>query len=924
MKKFKLSLIVISIILLFIVVGYFIIQKNQHKELSPIIQAVPLDASVIIETNDLTKLISYIKNDNYIWNETKNLSVFEKFNNHILFIDSISSINKKIFSEKNILISTHLQGKSDVNFLYLISLPKTANQKRFIKLAYDLFEGKGKISKRTYNNETIYDIEINSDSVANMSSCYFCISKGILIFSFSRLLTENAIRQIKSNNPISIDYGFKKVSKTAGKNVIANIYINTEQINTAFIPFLSQEFNKKTIGLKKFANWTALDLRLSQTTISLSGYTYSALNSNKYLSIFHKQTASKNNIAEILPNKTSKFISFSFKDSKSFKQNYIEYLTSYDLDYKYKKLNNDFHSKYSKNPEKIINNILNNQITIASVNYRVTGTEYSNYIILKINNRKKAEADLNSLVSAYCDTNKLVIEDYNTEFKVNKNLIYKVYKMPFDNILNYPFEELYNLPFHKYYVFLDEYIVFTDNYENLRKFINSYVLKLNLQNEPKYKVISKQIYTKSNILFYLDFNREANNIASILNSKYSSIFNNNLQIFNKFQSLIFQLNSNDDLFYTNLFINYNPKSQTSGYKVWETKLNNVLISKPLFFTNHNSFEKELFIQDASNIIYLINNKGEILWKKQLSEKIISKIHIIDYYANNKYQFLFNTNNHIYVIDRNGDFVENYPVKLPAKATNGISVFDYNDNKDYRIFVACYDKQIYLYQKDGQINKGWKATQTKDYVKTPIQYFSYENKDYIIFADNLNIYILNRKGEQRINPKTNYPKATNTKFFFQAKNGSTKAKFISTTPAGKIINIYLDGTIILNTVKNFSHSHYFEYYDIDNDGSKDYIFAENNQLVAYTQDNKKIFSHFFKQEISEAPMIFKFSESDTKIGIVSYKEDKIYLINNDGTIYSGFPKRGSTPFSIGILNSNSKFNIIVGYKDKFIYNYLLNN
>ena len=924
MKKFKLSLIVISIILLFIVVGYFIIQKNQHKELSPLIHAVPIDASVIIETNDLTKLISHLRNDNYIWNETKNLSVFEKFNSQIIFIDSITRINKKIFSEKNILISAHLQGKNKVNFLYLISLPKTANQKRFIKLATDLFKNKGEISKRTYNNETIYDVIINSDSIPNMSSCYFCISKGILIFSFSRLLTENAIRQTKSNNSISIDYGFKKVSKTVGKNVIANIYTNYEYLYTAFIPLISQNFNKKTKGLKKFANWSAFDLKLSQTTISLSGFTYCALNSNKFLSIFHKQSPSKNTIDEILPNKTAKFISFSFKDAKSFRQNYIEYITSYDLDYNYQKINNDFHLKYKKNPEKIITNILNNQITIASVNYRLIGEKYSNYIILKINNQKKSELSLNSLVSTYCDTNKLVFEDYNTEYKVNKNLTYKVYKMPFDNILNYAFAELYDLPFHKYYVFLDEYIVFTDNYENLKKFINSYVLKLNLKNEPKYKLISKQIHSKSNILFYLDFNRDSYNIASILNSKYANIFNNNLKIFNKFQSLVLQINTSNDLFYTNLIIDFNPKAQSSGYKVWETKLDNVLINKPLFFTNHYSFEKELFIQDASKIIYLINNKGEILWKKQLPDKIISKIHIIDYYANKKYQFLFNTKNHIYILDRNGNFVENYPVKLPAKATCGISVFDYNDNCNYRIFVACNDKQVYLYQKDGQINKDWKITQTKDYVKTPIQYFSYENKDYIVFADNLNIYILNRKGEVRINPKTNYPKASNTKFFFQPKNAQTKAKFISTTPAGKIINIYLDGTIILNTVKNFSHTHYFEFYDIDNDGLKDYIFLEKNTLLAYTQDNKKIFSHFFKQEISEAPLIFQFSETDTKIGIVSYKENKIYLINNDGTIYSGFPKRGSTPFSIGILNSNNKFNIIVGYKDKFLYNYLLNN
>jgi hypothetical protein len=50
-------------------------------------------------------------------------------------------------------------------------------------------------------------------------------------------------------------------------------------------------------------------------------------------------------------------------------------------------------------------------------------------------------------------------------------------------------------------------------------------------------------------------------------------------------------------------------------------------------------------------------------------------------------------------------------------------------------------------------------------------------------------------------------------------------------------------------------------------------------------------------------------------------NELYLVNNDGSLYKGFPLLGSTPFSIGVINrTTSKFNLIVGSNDNFLYNY----
>jgi len=63
--------------------------------------------------------------------------------------------------------------------------------------------------------------------------------------------------------------------------------------------------------------------------------------------------------------------------------------------------------------------------------------------------------------------------------------------------------------------------------------------------------------------------------------------------------------------------------------------------------------------------------------------------------------------------------------------------------------------------------------------------------------------------------------------------------------------------------------------------------------------------------------------DRKIGIVSANDNRIYLINNDGTIYNGFPKTGRTLFSIGYLvKAQNKFFLVTGSDENFVYSYEL--
>ena len=126
-----------------------------------------------------------------------------------------------------------------------------------------------------------------------------------------------------------------------------------------------------------------------------------------------------------------------------------------------------------------------------------------------------------------------------------------------------------------------------------------------------------------------------------------------------------------DLFFTNFYLNYNPALMKKTKSAWELQLDTLVNMKPYIVLNHYTGNKEVLVQDAADNLMLFGTNGKILWKRHLPEKILGQVHQIDFYKNNKLQLLFNTRGYIFLIDRNGKDVENYPIKFKSPATNGL-------------------------------------------------------------------------------------------------------------------------------------------------------------------------------------------------------------------------------------------------------------
>jgi hypothetical protein len=422
------------------------------------------------------------------------------------------------------------------------------------------------------------------------------------------------------------------------------------------------------------------------------------------------------------------------------------------------------------------------------------------------------------------------------------------------------------------------------------------------------------------VFIYLNNARSTQLLTNLLPEKIYKKYKPYEANYRKIQGIALEISSENDMMYNNLFLKYSPHDKKNAQTFWESLLDTTINLKPAFVKNHYTDEKEVFVQDQSNNIYLINKVGRVIWKIKLNEQINSDIYQVDMYKNGKLQLFFSSTNHLHLIDRNGNYVERYPVKLRAAATAGASVFDYDKNREYRMFIPCTNKKVYCYNIEGNLVKGWKFDKSDTKITSPVQHFRVKDKDYIVFADQYKTYIVNRRGETRVKPGKSFIKSKNNNFGLKK---STKPGLVCTDTAGTVHIIHFDGSVETIRIKPYSSSHFFAFKDIDADNKKDCIFADKNKLEVYNQKGKLLFSEKFNNTILFEPIYFTFSQNNRKLGVVDASENEIVMFNSDGSMYRGFPLKGNTPFSISHFEQNiSKFNLIVGSKDNFLYNYIL--
>lgn len=906
-----------GITVIVIIIGFIIIRKKSFTGSDPV-KFIPVDATLICKINNLHNLSQSLANQNQIWSELCNLPAFKELTYNILILDSLSKTNltfEEIIQNSTVYFSGHNLGGRKNEYLFVANLHTDVGFRNVLETLSKLTKEDIRNTERKYEGNLIYTFKTGKND--NERVFYLTIIDGNIIISQSVILIENSIRQLELTNSLLNNTDFQQVTSTTGKNKDANIYLNLNKIADFFSSVASSDFLPMLKDYKKLGGWMELDLNILPEKMIFNGFVISEQEKDQFIHIFDGSRPVKLSCDKILPASVSAFVSIGIDNPRNINAKFVQYLKTIEKKNKRENYLREIQSNYDLIPDDFFLSILADEIAVAKIEAESEPDKETTIVLVKCKSGNQSKKDFDEFSLRIAKKKNIDPQTLNGKYVFDEQTSYDINEFPLKDITGLVFGGLFTLPEKTFYTQIGNFLVFSETKESLEYVIRSNILNKTLSTSEIYKNFSENIDPKSYLLFYSDLSRSSSVFKKYLDKKITKKWESNLSAFQKIRPLGLQITSLSNKTYCNILSQYIADLKAKPQTVWETLLDTMCIIKPQLLINHNTKETEIFVQDLNNNIYLINNSGRILWKQTLPERINSKIYQVDYFKNGKLQIFFSTANFLHLIDRNGNYVERYPVRLRSAASSGMSLFDYDNDKNYRILIPCMDNKVYAYSREGNLINGWEFKGSDYPVDQPINHFRVVDKDYIVFGDKFRTYILDRKGNTRVNLNQEIVKSKNNNYILD----ETKSRILITDTVGTIYSIYLDGKIEKTVITNFDSDHFFDFKDIDADGEKDFLFLNNNTVSAYRQNKKKIYSYEFNHKIMERPVYYNFSSSDNKLGVVDALDEKIYLLNKDASIYTGFPLEGTTMFSIGYLDATEgKFNLIVGGRNNFLYNY----
>jgi len=895
----------------------FLLKRFDKKEPVEVQKAVPVNAILFAEDIDYEYLTETYLPGSRTWIDFVNLihrSELDSLLNNALGQVRASEALNELLLHKGFNLSLHKVGKNQLVPVFYLDYSSSHGDHEFEHLMLAFMEKRAMVNERKYESEVVYDISGEPGFIAGKFT-FACLG-GLCLISSSSMLVEESIRTIHASSSLAQVPGLQKVRETEGRYVHANLYLNYKKLPELLYPFIKESAWGRLDLLSGLSSWGELDLDVKQQSVTLNGMTFADPGNSLFLGSFRDQSPVKMELHKILPSGTSFFIHLGISDRTRFKTQFLSYVSGLgegpDLEAELERIS----EQYGFDPLDDLSGIIADEMAWFAIE-GMTKQPEDEFLIIETRSRSETVDVVMHWVRQYLQLHSFDMRSLRSVYQLDKQTSFNIYQLPDQFFKGIPAGRMFN----KYFTVYENYLIFGPSVDAISRVIYHNVLQKSFISDPVYKEISDYMSNRSNVtLFfkpyaYLDYRKD------MLSDKMATRLDEMELFIRRIPGVVAQYSAEGDLFYQSVSATYTPQIKDKALTVWESLMDTAVKTKPALVINHNTSEKEIFVQDLSNKVYLINSTGRVLWKLPLEGPILGSVHQVDYYRNGKLQYLFNTARKIHLIDRNGNYVERYPISLRSDATNPLSVFDYDKSRNYRLFVATEDRKIYLYDIEGNMITGWKFGKTESVVFEAIQHFRVHDRDYIVAVDENRPYFLDRRGRERIRVKDRVALSPNNPLTLDMNIREERPRWISTDTSGSVVAIYQDGSVSNLLSRDLSPGHIFSMVDLTRDGIPEYIFVDGNEMDVVKQDGKRLFNFKVKGRISDRPDIYKFSASDVKIGITDHSRNRIYLINSEGSMYEGFPLKGSTRFSIGYFKgSESRFNLIVGSENNFLYNY----
>ncbi len=847
---------------------------------------LPQSAIVSFEIKDVSATLKRARQKKF-WGSMGQLEFIQQLEYRLAVLDSTifqESMGK--YRNLNVLSSLHYAGMEQYDYLFAIN--KRSISGHIQSLVDQLKQKNCEILVNTYRQRQIFNARIPQ---TNETLSLVEIDEYIFM-SFRQTLVEDAVGQLADGINLYYSEGFKEIH---GKNINKRgipVYVNASNIPLLASAFMDDQHLNSFAPVADVYKWFKFDLVLEEDGLKVDGYCTLADN-NVYQKTLLKHSNSKTpSIGEVLPENIAG----------------MAYHSSSSMTKVYNKLG-------TENPtfEKYFLPWIGEEwayVMLEPLNYNY---EEKGLIVIQTDKALNAKALLGEL-SANVDRNNSLANKGTENIRYLGNS--DVAKVLFGESLAKAFN-------NSYYTILDNYVIIGAHSGSMGMWESDHQQVPRLAAKPAYQEFINSMNGYTAWMYY----GQTENMPALFTAHARPLFlqylESHISVYNRITPIALDFSSESR--------GIRVKGSFGDLKNFRDKDANLILNVPLadraamapqIIENPVDGQKDIFIQDESNIIYLISQNGNVLWKRQLPEPVLGDIHPITLYGGDQSQLLFNTASKVFLMLReDGSDQASYPMSLSSPASAGLCLVDFESNKEYQFFVPCENRNVYGYQVTKQPLPSWNPLPNSRKLQFPMQHLKLAGVDYLLACDMIGgVTLYSRKGHpvmQQQLPASFLQKPT------VAITGET-AKIVGHARDGKTYRISIDTES--TDIASYTHSttkdgdHFFA-ADLLGDPEPEVVFFDGGDIAAYSSEGPELIG--IMDEDNQRTKIFPVQLAGTtnfNIGAFMKSRNDLYLFTEIATIHPSFPIKGSTPFVITDLSNTNENVLITGGLDNNLLAY----
>jgi hypothetical protein len=755
-----------------------------------------------------------------------------------------------------VTVALRLEGKGSARLLYVLDRAALLHRGSLAAFLERCFPGDAHPA-RAFDGHELRVLAVDGHEV------HHAVAGTTVLLSDSGLLLEDALARADREEDTS-RYGdaCKYFSTAAGLNV----FLGAACFAGVLPPGLT--------AAEEIA-WGALDGYLAPWGASFNGFMHPGEGTRAFAAVLRGQRAGSTRLDEVLPTDVKAASILRLSDARRYLDDLQAYRLHAGIDDKVKKREREHDYLFGAGVAEEWQELSRGEIAKGVTGIDAAGRE-EGVIVVHLKSGSKGQDLLEKMIEHHALQANTSPDSARHLYRMEqKQVVY--YDMPAADFASITWGEIIGGMPARYAFVQENYLVLASSRGDVQRFARDYFRRSSLRDVPWYKRARERLGVNHNWMHVAEGTPSAERAACVSSWGY-------------------QWSGEEGMLYTSIVAVTGEagERQPTARVAWQTRLDADVAMKPAIVKNHVTGERELIVQDRANTLYLVTDAGLVAWKLPLDAPVNSEIYQVDYYKNGKLQYLFSTPTRLYLVDRNGAYLPRYPLPLRGRCEVGITLFDYENNRDYRVAAPADDRNLYLFGLDGNPTTGWETPRGDNPVASRLHHFRVGEKDYLVFADRSRLYMLDRRGRHRV--KVDHLFDLPPRVTLHASRRGGKPVVLFADARQDVWWVDFEGHVGSWKGGGDGKPFHVNVADLDADGRDEWIFAAGETLTVRDDQGRLLHETRHAGATLAYPYIYRFSARDARVGTLDEAGGKLLLLK-DGKASDGFPLTGTTPFSI---------------------------